>query len=168
MREINKIYIHESMSTWGSADIIKKWHVEGNGWSDIGYHYVICNGHMEYNSQYSKEYDGLLQKGRPAEKKGAHVFGENDDSIGICLIGRGKYTRSQYVILTHLLEDMMVQYNLGIEAILGHYESKNACGKLCPEIDMNNFRKFLGNVILTRSLYRNVERILPSEFKEVN
>ena len=23
------------------VEIIRKWHVEGNGWSDIGYHYFI-------------------------------------------------------------------------------------------------------------------------------
>ena len=48
--------------------------MNGNGWSDIGYHYVI-------------RLDGELETGRPIDKVGAHVKGHNKDSIGICYIG---------------------------------------------------------------------------------
>ena len=44
MRNINKIIVHCSATPEGrdvKVETIKKWHVEDNGWSDIGYHWVI-------------------------------------------------------------------------------------------------------------------------------
>ena len=77
MREINRIILHCS-ATPEDRDIdaatIRDWHINGNGWSDIGYHYVI-------------KLDGTIEGGRPIHKVGAHTKGENEDSIGICYIG---------------------------------------------------------------------------------
>ena len=77
MRKIRKIIIHCSATKEGQdidAKEIKKWHVEGNGWSDIGYHYVI-------------KLDGTVEEGRPIERSGAHTLNHNHDSIGVCYIG---------------------------------------------------------------------------------
>jgi len=77
MRDINRIIIHCSATPEGrdiDAATIKDWHVNGNGWSDIGYHYCI-------------KLDGTLETGRSIDKVGAHVKGHNKDSIGICYIG---------------------------------------------------------------------------------
>ena len=77
MREINRIIIHCSATREGqdiTVETIKDWHVNGNGWSDIGYHYCI-------------RLNGDIEPGRGIEKRGAHVRGHNDDSIGICYIG---------------------------------------------------------------------------------
>ena len=77
MRDINRIMLHCSATVEGkdySVDTIRKWHVEGRGWSDIGYHYVI---HL----------DGSVSQGRPLDRSGAHTKGHNKDSIGICYIG---------------------------------------------------------------------------------
>ena len=77
MREINRIIIHCSATPEGrdiDAATIKDWHVNGNGWSDIGYHYVI-------------KLNGEIESGRPLDIAGAHVKGHNSDSIGICYIG---------------------------------------------------------------------------------
>ena len=44
MRKIDKFIIHCSATREGqdiSIDTIRKWHVEENGWSDVGYHYVV-------------------------------------------------------------------------------------------------------------------------------
>lgn len=77
MRKINKIIVHCS-ATPPSMDIgvaeIRKWHVQDNKWSDIGYHYVIRR-------------DGTVEKGRPIETPGAHTQGHNANSIGVCLVG---------------------------------------------------------------------------------
>ncbi len=43
-RKINKIIVHCSATQEGrhiDVDEIRRWHVEGRGWSDIGYHYVV-------------------------------------------------------------------------------------------------------------------------------
>ena len=77
MRKINEIIIHCSATPAGrnvSARDIRRWHVKGRGWSDIGYHYVI-------------RLDGTVERGRPLERMGAHCVGHNARSIGICYVG---------------------------------------------------------------------------------
>ncbi len=55
MRTINKLIVHCSDTPndrFVSVDDIRKWHVEENGWSDIGYHYVIYrNGDVKLRAQ---------------------------------------------------------------------------------------------------------------------
>lgn len=77
MRNIYEIIIHCSATPAHkdfSAEDIRDWHVKGNGWNDIGYHYII-------------RLDGSMQYGRPLEVSGAHCKGHNLGSIGICYIG---------------------------------------------------------------------------------
>jgi len=73
MRNIDKIIIHCSATPIGvdfSAETIRDWHVKGNKWDDIGYHYIVrLNGSLEY--------------GRPVGISGAHCKGHNKHSIGI-------------------------------------------------------------------------------------
>ena len=77
MRELNRVILHCSATREGqdvSAATIKDWHVNGRGWSDIGYHYVIG-------------IDGTIEKGRPIQRTGAHTKGHNAESVGVCYIG---------------------------------------------------------------------------------
>ncbi len=77
LKDITEIIVHcadTKTSQDFSVEDIRRWHVEGNGWSDIGYHYVI-------------DLNGVVHPGRPVEKTGAHVKGHNTGSIGICYIG---------------------------------------------------------------------------------
>ena len=77
MRDLNRIILHCSATREGkdfSVDTIRDWHVNGRGWSDIGYHWVI-------------RLDGSIEVGRPLEKSGAHTKGHNKDSVGVCYIG---------------------------------------------------------------------------------
>ena len=77
MRKINTIYLHCS-ATRPDQDIsaadIKRWHVKGNRWSDIGYHAVI-------------DLAGTLEHGRPIAKQGAGVKGQNANSVHVCYVG---------------------------------------------------------------------------------
>ena len=76
MRPIDSIIIHCSATPEGkhfTAADIRRWH-KAQGWSDIGYHYVIL-------------LDGTVQEGRPISQPGAHCKGMNARSIGICYIG---------------------------------------------------------------------------------
>jgi N-acetylmuramoyl-L-alanine amidase len=80
MRQINKIIVHCSATREGqdiSVDTIRKWHVEGRGWSDIGYHFYI-------------DVHGNIHKGRDIAKIGAHCKGQKRKSIGICDAGGGE------------------------------------------------------------------------------
>ncbi len=77
MRKIDEIIIHCSATPAGRAvtvDDIRRWHMSGRGWRDIGYHYVI---HL----------DGSVHAGRPLSRVGAHCLGHNRGSIGVCYVG---------------------------------------------------------------------------------
>ena len=90
MREIDKIIIHCSASKWGNAEIIDSWHRD-RGFAKIGYHFVIDNCYPDYEHFLTQApesvQDGFVEPGRPVSEIGAHVYGHNKKSIGICLIG---------------------------------------------------------------------------------
>lgn len=163
MREINEIILHCSDSDFGDAALIKGWHTlpkmppdvadkirngtlpksearkYGRGWSDIGYHYVILNGYREYK-KFNANDDGLIEVGRPIEEIGAHCAGHNENSIGICLIGRRLFSAEQlYVALPTVLK--MVGYPETL-TLNGHYKYST---KTCPNIDMETLKRFLDN-----------------------
>ena len=51
------------------------------GWNGIGYHKIIKR-------------DGEIENGRPEFWIGAHVYGKNDQSLGVCLIGRDNFSNN--------------------------------------------------------------------------
>ena len=130
MREIKQLIVHCSYTPPGmdiGAASIRRWHVQGNGWSDIGYHYIIRR-------------DGTVEEGRPVENQGAHCLGQNSDSIGICLIGgmseKGygylpefNFTGAQMFFLGSLVEKLLNRYELDKSDCHGHNEYSN---KECP------------------------------------
>lgn len=128
MRTINEIIVHcsdtESGKAFTAADI-RRWHVEGNGWKDIGYHYVI-------------RLDGTIEAGRPLEQVGAHCSGRNANSIGVCYIGgradgKAADTRTieQRVALVTLIRSLKVCFPT-INKVSGHRDYAN---KACPCFD---------------------------------
>lgn len=68
------IALHHSESTTATPQQVDSWH-KANGWCGIGYHFLVRK-------------DGSIYRGRPLDKMGAHVFGMNNCSIGICAEGR--------------------------------------------------------------------------------
>ena len=77
MRNIKEIIVHCSATREGQnipVETIRKWHVEGRGWTDIGYHFYI-------------DINGNIYKGRDISRSGAHCKGHNRYSIGICYCG---------------------------------------------------------------------------------
>lgn len=111
---------------------IRRWHVEENGWSDIGYNTIIRR-------------DGTVLGGRDLdndgdnwEEIGAHARGNNKTSIGICLIGgRGStandafsdhYTIEQDKALRRTIIEVE-KYFKTIKWIRGHNEF---AAKACP------------------------------------
>lgn len=74
--DIHSIVVHCSATRegqWFDAHDIDVWH-KARGWSGIGYHRVIL-------------LNGAVEQGRAYTKRGAHVKGNNTNTIGICLIG---------------------------------------------------------------------------------
>ena len=134
MREINLIAVHGAATGAGmdiGAEEITRWHTDkpprGNGWSDIGYHYVIRR-------------DGALEAGRPVAKAGAHIRGHNANSIGVCLVGSGhprpNYTAPQYIALHGLLTQLIRKHPNA--RIAGHFEL-DAGKPHCPGFDVASF-----------------------------
>lgn len=165
MRKIKRIYLHTSDSTWGSLLDINWWH-QLRGFANIfrnqytvnsGYHFIIING--DISSGRGDELvclDGSIEIGRRIEQSGAHVSGDNAESIGVCMIGQRQkdkvpFTLNQMVSSIKLISELIYKYNLDIEDVWGHYEFyKNnhlAIEKWCPDIDMNLYRMYLKNTI---------------------
>ncbi len=139
MREIKKIIIHCSASEWGDAAEIRRWHVEDNGWRDIGYHYVILNGRRKSRSKYDLNFDGTIEQGRAVEVAGAHCRGANKDSIGICLVGNSHFTSEQvFGVLPGLVKSLLHRFGLSPSDVYGHYEFSDK--KTCPNLDMTEAR----------------------------
>jgi len=134
MREIKEIVIHcaaTKLTQDIGAEDIKKWHVSGNGWQDIGYHYVI-------------RLDGSIEKGRDIGIAGAHCRGHNFKSVGICLVGGldenmnpcDNYTNHQYKALRQLLRFLVITFPGS--AILGHRDVSGV-RKTCPNFDVKGW-----------------------------
>lgn len=129
MRKINKIIVHCSATPEGQdvkTETIRDWHVNGNHWNDIGYHYVI-------------ELDGSIHKGRDENIIGAHCAGHNIYSIGVCYVGgvakdgktpKDTRTETQKQSLLELLKSLKVKYPNA--TIHGHREF---AAKACPSFD---------------------------------
>jgi len=121
MRKITEIIIHCADTPNGKEfhnTDIDKWHKE-RGWSSIGYHWVIT-------------IDGTVEAGRHPEVPGAHATGHNKNSLGICLIGRNKFTQAQWDSLAVLVRELSREWSA---AIKGHYQMGNT-GKTCPNFDV--------------------------------
>lgn len=113
------------------AKEIREWHVKGNGWKDIGYHYVIRR-------------DGSIEEGRPLDQIGAHVAGQNTGSIGICLVGGidesgrpdANFTDKQWAQLRRSVIAFKAEYPKG--TVHGHNEYAK---KDCPSFDVQKWLK---------------------------
>lgn len=159
MKQIKYIIVHCSDSSFGDAKLINEWHQE-RGWKTIGYHFVILNGIRKSNT-FNECDDGLIEKGRPLDDDlfitgseiGAHTLGLNDESIGICLIGKKRFTEVQLQALSFLLRELIDKYNIEIDNIKGHYETPQAHGKTCPNFDCNILRKMLKEDISLSSCF---------------
>lgn len=137
-RKITKIIVHCSASDTPYQDDIEavrelhtsaknrkinwgKYPTHGKGWSQVGYHYFIKK-------------NGLVQKGRDSQKKGAHTLGENPDSIGVCVSGDTDFTVMQMRKLIMLLQDLMAAHGLTKDDIYPHNHFSKY--KTCPNFDL--------------------------------
>lgn len=122
MRDIHKLIVHCSDTPNDrhvTVDEIRRWHVEGNGWSDIGYHYVIYR-------------NGNLMTGRNTSRNGAHCSGHNHDSIGVCLVGRDVFTEEHFATLKNLQATLK-----GFFPTIKPYGHRDfSSHKTCPNFDV--------------------------------
>lgn len=115
---------------------IRKYHIQHNGWRDIGYHRVIRK-------------NGIIEVGRALWDFGAHTQGAND-TLGVCLAGDGDrepWTLAQTTALVALCVEWCRHFGWDAEHIHGHREAPARLGsdpthKTCPGrlIDMVHVR----------------------------
>ena len=133
-----RIILHHSLTedsitvSWG---VIRTYHVDHNGWDDIGYHYGVedLRGRTE------------ILMGRMPDVQGAHCYGHNHDSIGICFVGNfdnSLVPAESWASGLKLVRFLVRQYD--IREILGHRELNP--DKTCPgrNFDLNKFRREVG------------------------
>ena len=130
-RKINLIVVHcsdtENDQNLTAIDI-HKMHL-GFGWDGIGYHKIINRS-------------GKIENGRPEYWIGAHVKGKNENSLGVCLIGRDNFTKRQFISLERTLNKWKIIYPTA--KIVGHRDTGNTI-KTCPNFDVKSWSqdKFL-------------------------
>ena len=128
-RQITEIIVHCTATPEGrdyDAEDIRRWHKQ-QGWSDIGYHYVVLrNGHV--------------QVGRDVDLIGAHCQGHNAHSIGVVYVGgvakdgkTPKDTRTDLQKATLLSLLLALRHSYPNATILGHRDYDS--GKACPSFD---------------------------------
>lgn len=103
------------------AEEIHEWHKE-RGFDGIGYHYVVRRS-------------GEVEEGRPHYWQGAHVRGYNNESLGVCLIGKDEFTMKQMYALEMLLYQLKVLYPNS--KVIGHRDLDNK--KTCPNFDVKDW-----------------------------
>ena len=141
--DIKLIVVHCSATPNGKpfkAADIHQWHLD-RGFTGIGYHKVIRLG-------------GEVENGRPEYWIGAQVEGHNLGSLGICLIGKDKFTQEQFNSLETLLRSYRAKYGSSLQ-IKGHRDlspdldgdgkiESNEWIKTCPGFDVADFLKERG------------------------
>jgi hypothetical protein len=141
MNGINRITIHHSAiisSTVRSKadaarmmDNLRRGHT-GQGWADIGYHYVI-------------DPQGRIWEGRPIQYQGAHVKENNEHNLGVMCMGNFDVERPTPEMLQSLdmfVADRMRFYNVSVSRVYTHQEIKATA---CPG------RNLQGYMVATRS-----------------
>lgn len=143
------IVIHHNAKAGRTVKDIRRTHVDGFGWDDIGYHTVI-------------EDDPLATRrdGRPEDRPGAHASGANgwapgaeDDTLALCIVGNFNVTRptmAQWLAAIREVRGWMARYNIRADNVIGHREIALVPGakptrKSCPGklFDLEHFRQDL-------------------------
>jgi N-acetyl-anhydromuramyl-L-alanine amidase AmpD len=130
-----RITVHHTAEPFSSTSLssniaevrdIQKEHMNGQGWADLGYHFLIGKG-------------GRIFQGRPLYAQGAHSDGDNNiGNVGICLLGnfvsqanRGPgYTKVQTPTvkqmegLERLVAEVRSEYGIPASQVWGHQHWK--------------------------------------------
>lgn len=118
----------------------------GNGWSDIGYHYIL-------------DPSGKIWQGRTESRVGSHTQGYNSRSLGACWIGGSKRTDVGLVEEDNRTQEQLVKMrNFDIRMIqkyphiklAGHRQFTDK--KYCPSFDPVDW--FTLNQIPFNNIYR--------------
>lgn len=114
----NRIILHHSgVAVLQSIETIHNYHKNSLGWAGIGYHFYVRK-------------NGEIYRGRPENAVGAHAYGSNTDSIGVCFEGdfnQEAMTETQKRSGQELVIYLKQKY--GINKVQAH---KDVCATSCP------------------------------------
>ena len=115
-KSTDRLILHHSACLNCTAEQIQQWHLN-NGWEGAGYHFLVRK-------------DGNVYRLRPEEYIGAHAYGSNYNSIGICAEGNFEnetMSEAQKNSLIELVSYLKGKY--GISKVLKHSDVNNTA---CP------------------------------------
>lgn len=115
-KSTERIILHHADAKNCSAEDIHRWHLN-NGWSGAGYHFLVRK-------------DGNVYRLRPEEKVGAHAYGANYNSLGICFEGdymQENMAEAQKEAGKELVAYLKNKYN--ITTVQAH---RDVCATSCP------------------------------------
>lgn len=112
-------------------------HVMGRGWADLGYHYVI-------------DPSGRVWEGRSIRWQGAHVKDQNENNLGILVMGNFQVQTPTHAALASLdkfVASQMQRYNVSIGAVRTHQErAASECPGRSLQSYMNRTRSGSGTL----------------------
>lgn len=136
------IVLHHSATADGptvSWNAIRKYHVETNGWSDIGYNFGV--------EMVGEKYQ--VMGGRSMKTPGSHAVGFNTSGIGICVVGNfddAPPPTLQWLRAIELCQQINHFFGRRLE-VVGHRETykmhNKPVEKTCPgtRFDLEAFRR---------------------------
>jgi N-acetylmuramoyl-L-alanine amidase len=135
-RAVRRVIVHHSAGapTTTLAEV-RRFHVEGRGYSDVGYHAVIRLEGDQWR----------VEPGRSIVRTGAHDSGQNKGSIGVCVFG--DYSTQPppaeaWALLVRFCAGLLDAYKLPTSALEGHRENEPASTPtLCPGFDPEDLRR---------------------------
>ena len=127
----NRITVHHTVqgNISGPAAVraVQDAHMNGNGWSDIGYHFLV-------------DRDGTIYEGNPQNLVGAHVASQNTGNLGIAMIGSFHVETlgtAQKRAVASLIRHLAQTYDIPVNRsrVKGH---KERLATICPgNVDLN-------------------------------
>lgn len=128
LSKIDKIILHHSATTSGSAEAFARYHVDTLGWAGIGYCFVINK-------------DGSIDQTNELTSISNHTAGQNTSGIGICFVGN--FDIETPTTAQELSGQLLITYLRGILnkkiPVFGHcdFSTKTCPGKL---FNLNKFK----------------------------
>ncbi len=113
---------HGAVATLPDIEVVRRienYHRNGRKWCAIGYHFLVGK-------------DGHVYEGRPANLQGAHVLSENENNIGISVMGdfdKKLPSPRQLAALQSFLEDSRDRFKVGRNKVYGHRDLNRS---VCP------------------------------------
>lgn len=105
------VWFSDRRSTAERLELVRESH-RGRGWADIGYHYII-------------DRSGTIWEGRDIRYQGAHVRNQNEENLGVMLLGNFDLQRpsdAQYAKLVDTLRALRQRHNVPVSRIYTHQE----------------------------------------------